>query len=70
MYGVGNKVTSPDDQTLIEEGLTEIPFLGHLAFAQQVLEADKKGMSPYDLDGAIKKEVKEIIERLQGEAFA
>jgi len=71
VYGVGNKVTSPDDQALIEEGLVEIPFLGHLAFTQQVVEADKKGMSPYDLNGAIiKKEVKKIIERLRGEAFA
>jgi CO dehydrogenase maturation factor len=70
VYGVGNKVASPDDRALIEKGLTEIPFLGHLAFNQQVVEADKRGMSPYDLNGAIKKEVKEIIERLRGEAFA
>jgi len=70
VYGVGNKVASPEDRRLIEEGLSEIPFLGHLSFNQQVIEADKKGMSPYDLDGAIKKEVQEIVERLQGKPGA
>lgn len=70
VYAVGNKVASPEDQQLIEEGLSEIPFLGHLSFNQQVIEADKRGMSPYDLDGIIKKEVQEIIDRLQGETGA
>jgi CO dehydrogenase maturation factor len=70
VYGVGNKVTSPQDRTLIEEGLGELSFLGHLSFHQQVIEADKQGISPYDLDGAIKKELKEIVKRLQGEPVA
>jgi CO dehydrogenase maturation factor len=70
VYGVGNKVTSPADQALIEVGLSELVFLGHLSFNQKVIEADKQGISPYDLDGAIKKEVQEIVKRLQGEPVA
>jgi CO dehydrogenase maturation factor len=70
VYGVGNKVASPEDQALIEKGLTEIPFTGHISFNQKIVEADKQGISPYDLNGTIKKEVKAIIERLRGEAFA
>ena len=70
VYGVGNKVTSPVDRALIEQGLSELSFLGHLSFNQKVIEADKQGISPYDLDGAIKKEVQEIVKRLQGEQFA
>jgi CO dehydrogenase maturation factor len=70
VYGVGNKVTSPEDRALIEEGLSELSFLGHLSFHQQVIEADKQGISPYDLDGAIKKEVQEIVKRLQGAPVA
>jgi CO dehydrogenase maturation factor len=70
VYGVGNKVTSPEDRALIERGLSELLFLGHLSFHQKVIEADKQGISPYDLDGAIKKEVQEIVKRLQGERFA
>ncbi|MCJ7547528.1 MAG: carbon monoxide dehydrogenase accessory protein CooC [Deltaproteobacteria bacterium] len=70
VYGVGNKVTSPVDRALIEQGLSELSFLGYLSFNQKVIEADKQGISPYDLDGAIKKEVQEIVKRLQGERFA
>jgi CO dehydrogenase maturation factor len=70
VYGVGNKVTSPEDQALIEKGLSELSFLGHFSFNQKVIEADKQGISPYDLDGVIKKELKEIVKQLQGEPFA
>jgi CO dehydrogenase maturation factor len=70
VYGVGNKVSSPADRALIEQGLSELSFLGHLSFNQQVIDADKQGISPYDLDGAIKKEVREIVKRLQGEPSA
>ena len=69
VYGVGNKVTDSDDQALIEKGLTEIPFIGHISFNQKIVEADKQGISPYDLNSTIKNEVKTIIERLRGEAF-
>ena len=69
VYGVGNKVASPEDRALIEEGLNGIPFLGHLSFNEKVIEADKKGISPYDLNGAIKQEAKAIIDRLRGDAF-
>src|SRR4030042_1250276 len=70
VYGVGNKVTSPEDRALIEEGLSELSFLGHLSFNQKVIEADKQGISPYDLDGVIKKEEQEIVKQLQGEPVA
>jgi CO dehydrogenase maturation factor len=70
VYGVGNKVTSPEDRALIEKGLSELSFLGLFSFNQKVIEADKQGISPYDLDGAIKKELKEIVKRLQGEPVA
>jgi CO dehydrogenase maturation factor len=64
VYGVGNKAASPEDRKLIEQGISDISFLGHLSFNQQVIEADKKGMSPYDLNGVIKEEVKGIVYRL------
>lgn len=70
VYGVGNKVTSAEDRELIQGGLSEVEFLGYLSFNPRVTEADKKGMSPYDLDGTIKDEIKGIIERLQREGFA
>jgi CO dehydrogenase maturation factor len=70
VFGVGNKIASPEDRALIETELREILFLGHLSFNQLVIEADKQGVSPYDLNGTIKKELKTIIEHLRGETFA
>ncbi len=68
IYGVGNKVASSEDRALIEEGLKDLSFLGHLSYSHKVIEADKQGISPYDLNGAIKQETKTIIDRLRGVA--
>ncbi|MBW2039587.1 MAG: AAA family ATPase [Deltaproteobacteria bacterium] len=70
VYGVGNKATSAEDRDLIEGGLPRVEFLGHLSFNPNVIEADRRGISPFDLDGTIKEEVKGIIKRLRGEEFA
>jgi CO dehydrogenase maturation factor len=67
VYGVGNKVTSSEDRGLIETGLPNIEFLGHLSFNETIVEADRRGMSPYDLNGAIKEEIREILKRLWSE---
>ncbi len=66
VYGVGNKVSSEEDRGLIEEGLKGIEILGHISLNEKVIEADKRGLSPYDLDGRIREEVKGIIGTLKG----
>ena len=66
VYGVGNKVSSEEDRRLIEEGLKGIEILGHISLNEKVIEADKRGLSPYDLDGRIREEVKGIIGTLKG----
>lgn len=65
IYAVGNKVASEDDRRLIEGGLGDLQVLGHLSFSPLVLEADKRGLSPYDLDTQLKEEVGEIVARLE-----
>jgi CO dehydrogenase maturation factor len=70
VFAVGNKVTSTEDRALIEKGLSELLFLGHLSFNKKVIEADKKGISPYDTNGVIKQEIQAIIDRLQVETRA
>jgi len=64
VYAVGNKVASSDDRRFIEKGLPDLEFLGHLSFNPRVIEADRQGVSPYDLDGTVKKEIKSITARL------
>ncbi len=62
---VGNKVTSEQDRKLIEENLADFPILGHISFNPMILQADREGQSPYDLDGQIREEVKAILKELE-----
>lgn len=62
---VGNKVSSEEDRRIIEENLVGFPILGHMSYNPKVLQADREGRSPYDMDGRIKEEVKGILTELE-----
>jgi CO dehydrogenase maturation factor len=62
---VGNKVTSEEDRRLIEEQLSDFPVLGHMSFNPKILQADREGKSPYDIDEKIKGEVGAILKELE-----
>ena len=62
---VGNKVNSDEDRRIIEESLSEFPILGHMSFNPKILQADREGKSPYDMDERIKEEVKGILAELE-----
>jgi CO dehydrogenase maturation factor len=59
---VGNKVTNESDLAMIKENLDGLPFLGYMSYNQKIIEADKLGVSPYDIDDRIRAEVEEIID--------
>jgi CO dehydrogenase maturation factor len=65
MMIVGNKVASEEDRRIIEESLSDFPLLGHMSYNPRVLQADREGKSPYDMDGQIKKEVGAILTELE-----
>jgi CO dehydrogenase maturation factor len=65
MMIVGNKVNSEEDRRLIEEHLSDFPILGHMSFNPKILEADREGKSPYDIDEKIKEEVEVILKELE-----
>ena len=65
MMVAGNKVTSDDDRRVIEENLSEFPVLGHMSFNPMILQADRLGKSPYDMDEKIKQEVRGILGELE-----
>ena len=62
---VGNKVTSEVDRRIIEESLSDFPVLGHMSFNPKIVQADKEGKSPYDMDEKIKEEVEAILTELE-----
>jgi CO dehydrogenase maturation factor len=64
VYVVGNKVADAADREVIESGVAPMPVLGHLGLLASVREADKQGVSPYDLDAALRAQIAEINREL------
>lgn len=64
VYVVGNKVDAPRDRTLIAEGAAPMQVLGYLSLRDSIREADRRGISPWDLDDELKGEVAAIYEAL------
>ena len=62
---VGNKVNSEEDKRIIEESLSDFPVLGHMSFNPKVIQADREGRSPYDMDGKVREEVGAILGELE-----
>ena len=67
VFVVGNKVAGEDDKALIAGGLEDLKLIGFMSYNEKVIEADKKGVSPFDLDGGIRREVENIIDALSRE---
>ena len=67
VYVVGNKVADEKDLQFMKEHLSDLTFLGKIGYNEKIIEADKRGMSPYDIDPRIKSEVEEIINTLEKE---
>ncbi len=64
VYVVGNKVADPSDQEVIEQGVAPMPVLGHISLLPAVREADKQGVSPYDLDEDLRTQIAGIYQSL------
>ncbi len=65
MMIVGNKVNSDQDRSIIEESLSDFSILGYMSFNPKILQADREGKSPYDIDEKVKEEVKGILAELE-----
>ncbi len=61
---IGNKIRGKNDEDFLRKNLTEFEFLGFLPYDDALIEADLKGISPFDTDSSAKTELKKIIERL------
>jgi CO dehydrogenase maturation factor len=61
VYVVGNKVTGDADSLMMKENLSGLPFLGYMSYNPKIIDADKQGVSPFDLDETIKAEVGSIL---------
>ncbi|MBE0618775.1 MAG: AAA family ATPase [Proteobacteria bacterium] len=65
VYVVGNKVTGEEDRGIVQRGVNPMPVLGHLSFRESIRQADREGVSPYDLDSELRAEIATICEALE-----
>jgi CO dehydrogenase maturation factor len=65
VYVVGNKITGEEDLQFMKGHLSDFVLLGNMRYNEKIIEADKLGLSPYDLDPKIRAEVEEIIKVLE-----
>ncbi len=61
---VGNKIRSSADEAFLRAHLPDFEFLGFLPQDDRLIEADLKGISPYDVDSPARDLVKEMAEKL------
>ena len=62
---VANKVRNTEDEAYIKERIPEEDLLGFMHYNQDVIDADRKGQSPYDFSDTAINEVRAIKERLE-----
>lgn len=67
LYVVGNKVADDEDRRTIEEGIAPLPVIGHLSLRDSIREADRRGVSPYDLDSGLRGEIEAVYAQLQAQ---
>ena len=64
IFIVGNKIRGAKDEDFLRQHLQGFEILGFLPYADDLIEADLKGASPYDVESAAKARVQEMIARL------
>lgn len=65
VFIVGNKINSEQDKEFIESNLDELEVIGFISYNKGVISSDLEGVSPFDRDGKLVEEVKEIKQRLE-----
>lgn len=61
---VGNKIRGESDEAFLRERLSGFDIAGFLDYDNTLIEADLKGISPYDTDSPLKQKIKQILNRL------
>lgn len=61
---IGNKVRSQSDADFLKRHLSDFEFMGFMPYDEALIEADLKGISPFDVNSAAVDAVRKIIDRI------
>ena len=62
---VANKVRDKEDEDYITSNIPEDDLLGFIHYNEEVIDADRKGRSPYDFSETVVNEIKQIKKRIE-----
>ncbi len=62
---VGNKIRDEADRQFIESRIPEEDILGFISYNAEVIDADRNGLSPYDVSPKAVEEIREIKNRME-----
>ncbi|MCI8524737.1 MAG: AAA family ATPase [Oscillospiraceae bacterium] len=65
---VGNKVRSEDDRGFLRARIPAEALLGFLSYNEEVIDADRRGLSPYDVSPKAVEEIRAIKAKLEAES--
>lgn len=57
---VGNKVRNEEDRAFLQSRIPEADLLGFLSYNEEVIDADRRGLSPYDVSPRAVAEIRAI----------
>ncbi len=61
---VGNKVRSGEEEELLKNSLPDFSYVGTISYSDDIVEADIKELSPYDVSPSFRKEIAAITDNL------
>jgi CO dehydrogenase maturation factor len=64
VYAAANKVRGKEDEEFIKSRIGADDFLGFIRYSDEVISADRQGLSPFDTCAAVKEDIRAIKERL------
>ena len=64
---VANKVRDEDDEAYLRSRIPEEDLLGMIHYNAEVIDADRRGISPYDVSAKAVEEIRAIKDRIDNE---
>ena len=64
---VANKVRTPEDEEFIRSRIPEDVLLGMIHYNAEVIDADRRGVSPFDVSAKAVEEIRAIKDRMDNE---
>ena len=62
---VANKVRSEDDKAFIESKIPKEAILGYISYNSEVIDADRSGLSPFDVSERAVEEIRQIKSNME-----